>query len=326
VQAYSDEKRRIMDLESKLDTTLHRSVELKEERIRVLEDRLGDALGQNQQLKDDAVQFKKQAEMLRQNAAQQQSLLVVSSPSGPRRNLPSHLNASAIVNGSPLARHSFSANALSADEEVAGARRTGEIVALQFELETLRSENARLAKQAAADASKAATESAKLSQTAELQASFEDRIKAARENNDVLAATNDQLKSKVKSLEKDTAKLRDRESQLNERVKMLTRFRETLEQENKSLMAQINKLLLQNQEMLFKTMSGTGAEEREGKADSEGLPERRESISIVTDKDGKEKKKKKKLFGIFKRGSEDKGAAPEVSSARASQSAPADQR
>lgn len=63
------------------------------------------------------------------------------------------------------------------------------------------------------------------------------------------------LKRKVEALEKDNVKLREKETSLGERVKMLTRFRSSLEQENKTLMTQLNKLLLQNQELLFKTMT-----------------------------------------------------------------------
>lgn len=68
----------------------------------------------------------------------------------------------------------------------------------------------------------------------------------------VLSADRDSLRSKCQTAEAANTRLRDREARLQERVKILDRFRLGLEQENKDLMAQLNAVLLQQQELLFK--------------------------------------------------------------------------
>eukprot|EP00050_Salpingoeca_kvevrii_P000211 m.144196 g.144196 ORF g.144196 m.144196 type:complete len:1035 (+) comp10059_c0_seq1:102-3206(+) len=227
-QAVSDEKKRMMALESKIGTALTRSVELKEERIRVLEERLEDALNQNTQLKEDVLVYKKHNELLRQSASQQPYVILNSSrssnPGTPRPSLPN----------TPASQSSV--DAALQDQELRHAKE--QIARLETEIESLHS----VLRSDAPHAQK------------QLEA-ISEKNEALTHLNATLTEELERARFDLKRLEGSHNKSKEKEVQLYERIKILSQFKETLEKENKTLMAQLNKLLLQNQELLFQAIN-----------------------------------------------------------------------
>lgn len=286
-QAYTHEKRKMMQLESKLDSALNKSVELKEERIRVLELRLDDLVAENSQLKEEVKLYQRQTDLLRGQTSTHRS--TATSPTALKLDalpikrshetleLPhaesklttplssSHASLTVSHNTRGVSPHLSSPN---------GEKERAESSAL---INQLVEENDRLKRdndQGILSLKSAATTIERLQQELDevqedndaLRNMVEEDLGKAkelcmrlREKNEAFAASmntlsveNDKLKLKVKLADKASSKSAQREADLAEQLKSTRQNHDSIQAENASLLDQISSLLVHNQELTFK--------------------------------------------------------------------------
>eukprot|EP00051_Salpingoeca_urceolata_P012710 m.157369 g.157369 ORF g.157369 m.157369 type:complete len:951 (-) comp17581_c0_seq6:64-2916(-) len=89
-------------------------------------------------------------------------------------------------------------------------------------------------------------------ETIKKQAMLQETIKTLQSVNKTLASEAQANKSKLKAVDNSYRLLKQRETKLEARLKIHEALKDEIERENKTLMTQMNKLLLQNQQLLLK--------------------------------------------------------------------------
>eukprot|EP00045_Choanoeca_perplexa_P018333 m.287268 g.287268 ORF g.287268 m.287268 type:complete len:1049 (-) comp17786_c0_seq8:27-3173(-) len=234
-QAYSDEKRRMEALEDRLDVALSKSLQLKEERIQVLEARLSDANKQLDALRTDVEMYQRHNDMLRQSA-RDSPLVVVNSP---RNDPDQEPKAATTAYNSPLVAHCQDRSD-SRSNTASGVSDNDAVVA------QLRRDNKRLKRQLVQQGDQVSSAD-RSEQLAELDAEAV-RLRSANER---LKDSLDRHRTKLKSTEKTKAKLKVKLEHYAEKAAKNERLRKRLEAENIELAEQMNKVLMKNRQLAF---------------------------------------------------------------------------
>eukprot|EP00730_Choanoeca_flexa_P004278 TRINITY_DN11649_c0_g1_i1.p1 TRINITY_DN11649_c0_g1~~TRINITY_DN11649_c0_g1_i1.p1 ORF type:complete len:1096 (+),score=327.11 TRINITY_DN11649_c0_g1_i1:74-3361(+) len=230
-QAYSDEKRRMEALEDRLDVALSKSLQLKEERIQVLEARLTDANAQIDSLRADVDMYQRHNDLLRQSA-RDSPLVIVNSPSAtPGRRESKPLNAAM---SSPLVQHKTSGPSM-VETSVASSADHEALAQLKRDNKKLKRELAQ-----AIDST---------SQPSQEIDGLRGQVARLKKEQERLHDKLDRYREKVKQHEAYKTKFKKRVEHYAEKASKNERLRLRLEEENLELAEQMNKVLMKNRQL-----------------------------------------------------------------------------
>eukprot|EP00049_Salpingoeca_infusionum_P010403 m.177847 g.177847 ORF g.177847 m.177847 type:complete len:1028 (+) comp14637_c0_seq2:88-3171(+) len=276
MSAVTSESQRTKHLEDQLEVALSKSLELKDERIAVLERRLQDSNAEKEQLRSNV-------KSLTETVSAQQQREATASPLPVRKT--GTLTLTSV--SSPLVRRAMSKTA---GQETPGGQTS---VAVQLEMEALRTENAELQKKVKVIATERS-----------------ERVDGLKAKVHKLEKLNDTITQKAKRDAKRISHYKKAEQERIAEIEMLETELDATRSENKELLHRVQDLLVENQGLLTKTLTSTSAmQEKEALFNEEKarLQQQMEELQV-------KHQKKRGWFGRKKKSKGDNTPGPSTTS------------